>query len=93
MLFQVVDEAEMTFGLDEVAPFEGFEGEGRLRIDPRSIRQAYIEAFTHHREEIEKTARGFGFDYQLVRTHDWLGPPLASFIASRNAVLKRRKRR
>ena len=34
MLFQVVDEAEMTFGLDEVAPFEGFEGEGRLRIDP-----------------------------------------------------------
>ncbi len=92
MLFQVVDDAELTFGMDEVAPFEGFEGEGRLRIDPRSIRTAYIEAFTKHREEIEKTARSFGFDYQLVRTHDWLGPPLASFMASRNAVLKRRKR-
>lgn len=92
MLFQVVDEAELTFSLDEVAPFEGLEGEGRLRIDPRSIRLAYLEAFATHREEIEKTARSFGFDYQLVRTHDWLGPPLASFMASRSAVLKRRKR-
>ena len=91
MLFQVVDEAELSLNFDEIAPFEGFEGEGRLRIDPRAIRSAYIESFTKHREQIEKTARSFGFDYQLVRTHDWLGPPLASFMAARNAVLKRRK--
>lgn len=91
ILCQVVDRQEQTFEFTDTAPFEGLEGEGKLRIDPRAVRAGYLEAFGAHLERIEKTARGFGFDYQLVSTHDWLGPPLASFVARRNAVLKRSK--
>ena len=91
ILFQVIDEQERTFDLRETAPFVGLEGEPRLRLDPRSIRKAYLEAFESHCAQIKKAARSFGYDYQLVSTHDWLGPPLAAFIAQRNAQIKKSK--
>ncbi|MEN0019252.1 MAG: DUF58 domain-containing protein [Planctomycetota bacterium] len=91
MAFQVVDHAERTFNLREAAPFVGLEGEEAIRLDPRSVRSAYLEAFENHREEVERIMRRFGFDYQLVDTYDWLGPPLASFVARRNAQIKRSK--
>lgn len=89
--FQVLDKAETDFEFADPAPFEGLEGEGRLRLDPRSIRKAYLETINAHLEKIEKISRGFGFDYQRVSTHDWLGPPMAAFVARRNAMIKRSK--
>jgi hypothetical protein len=86
-----MDRAELVFDLTEPAPFEGLEAEGRLRLDPRAIRQAYLEAVNEHIAKVEKAVRGLGFDYQLVNTHDWLGPPLATFVARRNAEIKRSK--
>ncbi len=91
ILVQTLDERERTFDLEDTAPFEGLEGEGRVRLDPRAIRADYLRAFEAHRDKIERTARMFNFDYQLVSTHEWLGPPIASFMARRNAQLKRVK--
>ena len=91
MLLQVVDDREIRFDLKEAAPFLGMEGEGRVRLDPRAIRAEYLRVFGAHRDMVEKTARSFGFDYQLVNTHHWLGPPIASFMARRNAQLKKSK--
>lgn len=91
LVFQVIDDREREFDLSEVAPFEGLEGEPRIRIDPRSIRAAYQQVFAEHLDKIEKITRAFGFDYQLVSTHDWLGPPMAAFMARRNGVIKRSK--
>lgn len=89
--FQVLDRAEQEFDFKDAAPFEGLEGEPRLRIDPRSIRAAYLESLNRHLALVQKIARSFGFDYQLVSTHDWLGPPLAAFVARRNAQIKKSK--
>jgi hypothetical protein len=86
-----MDRSELVFDLRETAPFEGLEGEGRIRLDPRAIRPAYLEAVQKHLSAVEKTVRGMGFDYQLVNTHDWLGPPLAAFVARRNSQIKRSK--
>jgi uncharacterized protein (DUF58 family) len=89
--FQVLDRAETEFNITEAAPFEGLEGEPRLRIDPRAIRASYLEAIHTHIGRVEKIIRGFGFDHQQVDTHDWLGPPLAAFVARRNAQIKKSK--
>jgi len=89
--FQVLDRAELKFDFADAAPFEGLEGEGLVRVDPRAVRQAYLDAIGAHVAEVEKITRGFGFDYQLVDSHDWLGPPLAAFVGRRNAQIKRRK--
>ncbi len=90
--FQVLDRAERRFEFLDAAPFDGLEGEARLRIDPRALRGAYLEALETHLDRIERICRSFGFDYQLVDSHDWLGPPLAAFIARRNAQMRRVKR-
>jgi uncharacterized protein (DUF58 family) len=91
ILFQVLDKREEDFDFKETVPFDGLEGEPRLRVDPRAIRKAYLEAFEAHQTKVRRIARSFNFDYQLVRTHDWLGPPLAAFVARRNAQLKKLK--
>jgi uncharacterized protein (DUF58 family) len=91
ILFQVLDRQEREFEFLDAAPFEGLEGEPRLRVDPRALRQGYLKALRAHLDRVEKIARGFGFDYQLVSTDDWLGPPLAAFVARRNAQIKRSK--
>lgn len=91
ILFQVVDRREEAFDFAETLPFDGLEGEPRLRVDPRAVRKAYLEAFERHQTQVRRLARSFNFDYQLVRTHDWLGPPLAAFVARRNAQLKKLK--
>lgn len=91
IVLQIVDNREKTLDLKDVAPFEGLEGEPKLRVDPRAIRQTYQEIFAAHLEQIERITRSFNFDYQLVNTHDWLGPPMAAFLARRNAQIKRSK--
>ncbi|MBX3321386.1 MAG: DUF58 domain-containing protein [Phycisphaeraceae bacterium] len=91
ILFQVMDRAELEFDFDAMSRFEGLEGEARIAVDPRALRDGYLEALREHLEKVEKTARSFGFDYEKVSTHEWLGPTLASFVAHRNAQIKRRK--
>jgi uncharacterized protein (DUF58 family) len=91
ILCQVLDDAERRFDLRDEAPFEGLEGEALLRVDPRAIRQAYLEAFNRHIEGVQKMARSLGMDYLALNTHDWLGPPLSAFLAYRNARVKRSK--
>jgi len=89
--FQVLDRTEVDFGFKDARPFEGLEGEGRLRVDPRAIREAYVRAFGEHTARLERAIRRMGFDYHRLVTHDWLGPPLAAFAARRQALLKRSK--
>ncbi len=91
ILFQVLDEAELTFPFTDSAPFEGLEGEAAIRIDPRALRAAYLEVARTHNEALEKAATASGSDFQRLSTHDWLGPPLAAFVARRNAIIKRGK--
>lgn len=89
--FQVLDQSERTFDFADAAPFEGLEGEGMLKVHPRAIKKQYLEQLGAHLDEVHKLCRGFGFDHELVSTHDWLGPPLAAFVARREAAMKRSK--
>lgn len=91
ILFHVLDKAEEEFTFTDAAPFEGLEGEAALRIDPRSLRKAYLEVFGAHRAEVERLAMGMGFDYVRLGTHDWLAPPLAAYVARRNAQMRKSK--
>ncbi len=91
MALQVLDRREIDFNFNRAAPFEGLEGEPRLRIDPRSIRAAYQREIAEHLSGVERLLLSFGYDYFQVDSHDWLGPPLAAYLARRNAQIKRSK--
>lgn len=91
ILLQTLDKQEMEFNLSQPAPFEGMENEGRVRLDPRAIRQAYLESIERHTAFLSRTALAFNFDYQRLDTHESVGPPLAYLLARRHAQLSRSK--
>jgi uncharacterized protein (DUF58 family) len=91
ILLQVLDRQEMRFDFAQPAPFEGFENEGRLRIDPRALRQAYLETLAHHSDALARAALSFGFDFLRLDTHESVGPALSYLLARRNAQIKRSK--
>ncbi len=85
ILLQVLDRQELRFGFTQPAPFDGLEGEGRIRIDPRVLRDGYLEALQRHVDLVAKLALEFGFDYLRLDSHESVGPPLAFMLARRNA--------
>ena len=91
--FQVLDRAELEFDFTDTAPFEGLEGEARVKIDPRALREGYLKSLRAHISKVSGSVKSFGFDSMIVNTHDYLGPALAAFIARRNAELKRGKQK
>ncbi|MBT8486850.1 MAG: DUF58 domain-containing protein [Phycisphaerales bacterium] len=91
VLLNTLDRQEMQFDFTQPAPFEGLENEGRIRVDPRALREAYLESLSAHLSAVARTALGFGFDYHRVDTHESVGPPLAYLLARRSAFLKRSK--
>lgn len=88
---QVMDRREVEFDFTDTLPFDGLEGEARIRLDPRAIRKEYLAAVEAHQDEVKRIVRTFGYDFMAVRTDHWLGPPLAAFMARRNAQIKRSK--
>jgi uncharacterized protein (DUF58 family) len=91
ILLQTLDRQELRFDFAQPAPFEGMEQEGKLRIDPRALRQAYLDSLEAHANAIAKAALSFGFDYLRLDTHESVGPALSYLLARRNAQIKRSK--
>ncbi len=91
ILLQVLDHQEMQFEFNTPAPFEGLESEGKVSLDPRAIRQAYLDVLVEHVRTLENLTRGFGFDYQRMDSHDTIAPAL-SYLLARRESLKRRGR-
>jgi len=89
ILLQVLDRREMQFNFSTTAPFEGLENEGRLRVDPRAIRKAYLEVLGEHIRRLEKLSRGFGFDYQRLDSHDSIAPALSHLLARRTSLMRK----
>lgn len=91
ILLHTLDRQEMQFDFTQPAPFHGLENEGRLRVDPRALRQAYLDSIHAHADAVAKAALNFGFDYQRLDTHESVGPALAYLLARRGALSKRSK--
>jgi uncharacterized protein (DUF58 family) len=84
-LLQTLDRTELRFDLDDPAPFIGLEGEDRITIDPRVVRKQYLQELETHCTTIEKGARGLGYDFTRVDTHNSVGPPIAALLSRRAA--------
>lgn len=93
ILLQVLDRQELRFDFRLPAPFEGFEGEPKLNLDPRALRKEYMAAITEHCRALQRVARSFGFDYQRLDSHESIGPTLSYFLARRMSRMKKGNRR
>ncbi len=91
VLLQVLDRQELQFNFDDSAPFDGLEGEARLMVDPRSVRDSYLAALRTQCDAVNEAARAFGYDALQLDSHDSVAPSLARLLARRSALARRGK--
>ncbi len=83
ILFQVLDPAELSFKIEGLVKFVGLEGAGDLKIDPRAIREAYLEELTRHNKELARQARSLSVDFVEVPTDAPLDAVLSAYLSRR----------
>jgi uncharacterized protein (DUF58 family) len=82
-LFHVVDPAELTFPFDDPTLFLDMEGEGRIEVNPREIKESYLEEFGAFLAGVKAACAEADVDYELVRTDERLDEVLLRFLARR----------
>jgi len=90
MIVQVLDPAEREFPFRAPSEFIGLESEGRLAINPESLKRAYLATMNAHLREIDEAARRFQFDLLRLGTDESVGPPLSHYLATRAAAISKR---
>jgi len=82
-VFHLVDPAELTFPFDDPTLFLDMEGERSVEVNPREIRQSYLEEFGAFLEDTRRACREADVDYERVRTDERLDEVLLRFLARR----------
>lgn len=80
-LLHVLDPDELGFPFDDNVRFEAYEIESNVFVEPRSLRDAYLEAFLEFRREVEKACSDSRVDYVLCDTSKPLKTTLAEYIS------------
>ncbi|MEY2881752.1 MAG: hypothetical protein RLZZ15_4132 [Verrucomicrobiota bacterium] len=81
--FQVLDPAELNFGLEQPAMFEDVESGRTLYLDPAAARAGYVKKFEAHCAALRATCRKLGVGYHLVSADQPLEVALFEFLQER----------
>lgn len=84
MVFQTLDQAELTFPFDDVTRIEDMENAREVMSDPRAFRKAYLEELSRFLTEVRQGCLDAQIDYELAPTDQ----PFANFLG---AFLSRRQ--
>lgn len=83
MLFHLIDSAERDFPYEASDTFADLETGSRLALEPDQVRQAYREAFSTHRAEVERLVVSDGGSYLAVFTDQPLDAALRFWLEHR----------
>jgi hypothetical protein len=83
ILWNVLDECELTFPFHESTLFKGMELYPDLLTDPRSLRQSYLEQIEGFLHELKRGCRDQNIDYVQLRTDTPLNVAMSSYLAHR----------
>jgi len=82
-VFHIIDPAELSFPFDDPTLFLSMEDERRIEVNPREIKQSYLEEFNSFLKSVRATCAEADVDYELVRTDESLDAVLLRFLARR----------
>jgi len=83
IVFQILDDTELTFPFEGNTLFNGLEDYPELMVEPRTLRDAYVEAIEKFLGKVRDICADLGIDYRLVNTSDPLDVPIVSVVAAR----------
>ena len=89
IVFHLLDPAEMTFPFGGVMRFRGLEETGRLVVEPRRIRDAYLTELNRFLTRLRRTCERNRIDYVQVNTAQPIDVVLTGFLTKRMAMLRR----
>lgn len=85
ILFQVLDPQETRFDFQGLLKLEGLEGAGVEKVDPRAIRDAYLEEIGEHNAKLARAARALSLDIVPLSTEHGVDAALSTYLAHRTA--------
>ncbi len=86
MVLHVMDEDELTFPFQGNTMFRGLENMGKLTVEPRALREGYLEAMHNFCADVKRRCIAAQIDYKLISTADHLDAALLAFLAARAAA-------
>ena len=91
VVFHILDRDEVEFPFERMTLFEGLESMPELLVDPRALRDAYLEEINSFQEEVRRGCLQSRIDYTRIVTSQELDVVLSSYLAARAAQSKRGK--
>lgn len=86
-VFHLVDKAELEFPFEDPTLFTSMEDERRVEVNPREIKESYLEEFNRFLEATKDACRAADCDYERVRTDEPIDEVLLRFIGRRGGKL------
>lgn len=84
IVFHVQDATELEFTFDSAARFRDMETGEEMEIDPRSLRDAYLEQMRDLCGYYQKSLAEMGIDYQLINTKQSYDHALTAYLNRRS---------
>ena len=86
IVFQVLDDAELTFPYDRWTRFQDMEGAGRIVANAKSLRSCYLARTRQWLEAIKGTCFERDISYRLVNTNENYDAILAAYLEKRSRI-------
>jgi len=83
VVFQVMDDAELSFPYDRTTRFKDIEGTGRVVANPKSLRPRYLERLQTFLDNIQSACYERGISYNLANTQQPYDQFLAAYLEKR----------
>ena len=91
LCLQILDEQEINFDFGGPEHLQDLEDDQQVKIDPRSIKDAYLKSLRDHLDKISQSCNQFGYDHLVMNSHNSVGPALGKLLARRSLWQKRRR--
>lgn len=86
-LFHLVDRAELEFPFEDPTRFLSMEDERHIEVNPREIKESYLEEFHRFLQSTRDACRAADCDYALMRTDEPIDRALLRFLGHRQGKL------
>jgi hypothetical protein len=86
IVFHVMDRSELEFPFKKILTFVDMETRQKLQVDPRTIKQAYLEEMNAFVERYRKECSDRNIEYQMTLTDSPYDRMLLNYLARRKAL-------
>ena len=89
IVLHIMDADELEFPFQGTTQFRGLEDTGRVNIEPRALREAYLNEVNDFCREVKRRCIAARIDYKLISPADHLDAALCAFLAARAAAARK----